>query len=50
MPTTITPNLPFAGSTFDAAFFRPADDLPTRTTAFLPPFPFVAMVYPALLF
>ena len=45
MPTTITPNLPLAGSIIIAAVFRPIDD---GTTSFAPPFFFVAIASPIL--
>jgi hypothetical protein len=59
MPTTITPNLPLAGSTNIAAVFRPPDeDLSAGTPVlraigegawfFAPPFFFVAIASPNL--
>jgi hypothetical protein len=45
MPTTITPNLPLAGSTIIAAVFRPIDE---GASIFAPPFFFVAIASPNL--
>jgi hypothetical protein len=52
MPTTITPNLPFAGATFDAAVLLPTDKdqsaLGLATPLFWTPFFFVAIASPNL--
>jgi hypothetical protein len=46
MPTTMIPNLPFAGSTFAAARARRSTAFPALTSALLLLFPFVAIASP----